>query len=157
MSRDDYETAARLIEEHAALADFEGPKLESLIRKAEAALGLDFPPTYRRFLAEFGAGDFAGEEFYGLIDDNFESSTIPDGIWLTLRERNNRSLPSNLIIVYAVGEGTVFALNAGKPNGVGEFPVVAVPIDHRLKNNSFEMMAEDFGRFFLDTVRGALA
>lgn len=157
MSRDDYKIAAKLIKEHPALADFEGPKPESLINKAEAALGLDFPPTYRRFLAEFGAGDFAGEEFYGLIDDNFESSAIPDAIWLTLNERKNRSIPDSLIIVYAVGEGTVFTLDSGRSNRIGEYPVIAVPIDYRLESNSLETIAEDFGQFFLETVRGALA
>lgn len=156
MSLDDYKTAAKLIEEHAALADFEGPKPESLVRKAEAALGLEFPPTYREFLLEFGAGDFAGEEFYGLLDDNFKTSSIPNGIWLTLNERKNRCIPDSLIIVYAVGEGTVFALDSGRSNRIGEYPVIAVPINHPLENNSLETIAEDFGRFFLETVRGAL-
>jgi hypothetical protein len=50
---------------------FAGSKADDLIQKAEKALGLYLPPTYRRFVSALGAGDIAGQEFYGVIDDDF--------------------------------------------------------------------------------------
>jgi len=88
MSMEKYLSAVRLIN-NSGEGDFAGPKPDALIEKAEGALNLKFPPTYRRFLKEFGCGDVGGEEFYGIISDEFENSTIPNGIWLTLTEREN--------------------------------------------------------------------
>ena len=87
MSMEKYLSAVRLIN-NSGEGDFAGPKPDALIEKAEGALNLKFPPTYRRFLKEFG-DDVGGEEFYGIISDEFENSTIPNGIWLTLIEREN--------------------------------------------------------------------
>jgi hypothetical protein len=53
MSMQNYEKARELIGE-AGGGDFEGAKPESLVAKAEAALGIAFPPSYRRFLLELG-------------------------------------------------------------------------------------------------------
>jgi hypothetical protein len=45
MSMDDYEHAKSLIKAHEDTEDFEGPQPASLIEKAEATLGVRFPPT----------------------------------------------------------------------------------------------------------------
>jgi hypothetical protein len=55
-------------------ADVVGERPEALVDPAEQTLGLRFPPSYRAFVRELGAGDAGGEEFYGVIDD-FENST----------------------------------------------------------------------------------
>jgi hypothetical protein len=79
MTMRDYEAARKMLLEHGGLADFAGPRDEGLIEQAEQVLGLRFPPTYRRFLREFGSGSFGGTEIYGVVDDDFEGSGIPDG------------------------------------------------------------------------------
>jgi len=58
-----------------SLADYEAAR--ELVVQAEEALGSRFPHSYRSFVGELGAGDIAGEEFYGVIDDNFDSSGVP--------------------------------------------------------------------------------
>src|SRR5437764_12396518 len=84
----DYEEATELIAEHRVLADFVVPRDEALVGAAEEALSVQFPPSYRRFLREFGAGSFGGQEIYGVIDDaDFEHSSIPDAVWNTLSLR----------------------------------------------------------------------
>lgn len=98
MSNENYERARQLIED-AGGCDFEGPKPEMLVAKAESALGLRFPPSYRRFLLELGCGDINGLEVYGLIDGDFEKSTVPDGVWLTLNERREFGLDPAYLIV----------------------------------------------------------
>jgi len=78
---------------HSDMVDFAGPRDPSLVAAAENALGVSFPPTYRRFVTELGAGGVDAHEFYGVIDENFNDSSIPDGIWLTLDDRQRFGLP----------------------------------------------------------------
>lgn len=117
---DDYNTAAQLISEQADLARFGGGRDEKLVERAEAALGVRFPPSYRSFAREFGAGHIAGEEFYGVTDDNFEEGPIPNGIWLTLTERQDSGLPEALVVVGPLDSGdrgmaASFAMQEGPP------------------------------------------
>jgi len=144
---DDYERAVALIEDNDEEADFDGPKPPGLIELAERAVGLRFPPTYRRFLSEFGAGNVGSTEIYGVIDEDFEHSSVPDAIWLALTQPR-----PGLFVIYAVGEGTEFCLDITRTASDGEMPVVAVdPSGDRQ-----EEVASDFGGAFLMLVREEL-
>ena len=147
MSMDDYLAALKLIEDSGE-GDFEGNKSDSLIDLAEKALGLKFPPTYKRFLKDLGCGDVGGEEFYGVINDEFNNSSVPNGIWLTLNERNNISLQKKLIVIYATGDGTYYAIDTSRIDNDGECPVVSLSVNGEIIEN----IAPNFGKFFLDTV-----
>ncbi|KAF0804037.1 cell wall assembly/cell proliferation coordinating protein, KNR4-like protein [Alcanivorax xiamenensis] len=72
--------AIALIQKNPDVGTFVGPPEERLIELAEKALGQVFPPSYRRFTLELGAGNFGAVEIYGVIDDDFENSSIPDGV-----------------------------------------------------------------------------
>jgi antitoxin YobK len=149
MSMQNYETACKLIE-HAGNGDFEGAKTESLVTKAESVLGVKFPPTYRRFLLEFGCGYIDPYEVYGLVDDNFEKSGIPDGIWLTLTKRKSIKLKPSYVIIGDVGDGTQYAINTGRVNAQGECPVVLLTVD----GIEIEIVANSFGSFLLGAIQG---
>ncbi len=86
-------------------ARFLGPRDPSLVETAEQALGVTFPPTYRRFVLELGAGCVGWREFYGVTADDFASASVPNGIWLTLDERRECHLPDPLVIVEASSMG----------------------------------------------------
>ena len=73
MSMKDLDKAFELIERNDDQADFDGPKSDSLLVKAEQTLGFPFPATYRTFLSRLGCGGIAGAEFYGVINDEFEN------------------------------------------------------------------------------------
>jgi hypothetical protein len=152
MSMQNYESALKLIEE-AGGGDFEGAKSELLVSKAEAALGLIFPPTYRRFLLEKGCGDICGVEVFGLVNDNFESSSVPNGIWLTLNERRSMALSPTLVLVGECGDGTYLAIDTERCDSNGESPVVHLSIDGR----SYKPVASSFGDFLLEEVTSALS
>ena len=124
MSYQDLQRAFEIIEESGG-GDFEGAKPETLASLAEDALGLRFPPTYRGFLLRSGCGDITGCEFYGLIDDEFEDSSVPNGVWLTLRERQDSGLPKTLVIVYSDGMGTYFAIDTAQSTSGDENPIVS--------------------------------
>ena len=144
----DYEQAVALLRENEDEADFVGPRSAELIQRAEVALGVRFPPTYRRFLSEYGAGNIGGTEIYGVIDDDFETSSVPDAIWLNLTDPRE-----GLFVFYAVGEGTEFCLDTSRTGADGEMPVVAVaPGDE----GGREEVAQDFGSALLMLVREEL-
>lgn len=151
MSMQAFEKARELIEEIGG-GDFDGAKPESLVAKAETALGVKFPPSYRQFLLDFGCGDINGVEVYGLINDNFEKSTVPNGIWLTLNERHSINLDPAYVIVGDGGDGTYYALDTGQADSYGESPVMRLSLDGKQSKK----VANDFGSYFLNAVSATL-
>jgi len=155
MSMHDYEEAVKIMAKYPDKQSFVGPRPESLIQAAERALGLGFPPTYRRFLLEYGAGGFGSSEICGVIDDDFEHSSVPDAIWYTLIERSEARLPNDLIVIYEVGDGELFCLDLGAKENE-EAPVVAyqpgIPPEKQGRERR-EIIAKDFGEFLLQIVQ----
>jgi antitoxin YobK len=156
MSMSDLESALRLIDANAAIADFAGPKPEQLVKSAETTLGLTFPPTYRTFLNRLGAGGVGGAEFYGVIRDDFEHSGVPDAIWLTLKHRKTSNTPTSFVIVSETGDGGYYAIDASQTTATGESPVVEwwPGAPNAVANR--RIVADDFGSFLLQRVQNAL-
>jgi len=153
MSLDDLTEAVRRITTLEG-SDFVGPRDVALIDLAEQTLDLTFPPTYREFLLRLGCGDCLGQEFYGLIDDDFENSSVPDAIWLTLNERNESSLPHALILVGSTGDGGYYAIDRSRIDTQGESPVVEWwPLES--PSTEPRPIAEDFGQFLLQQLQAA--
>jgi hypothetical protein len=141
----DYERAADLIERHTDDADFAGPRPPKLIEAAEQALGFRFPATYRRFVAEYGAGSVGGTEIYGVVDADFESSSVPDGVWYNLTLRRDGS-DESVYVFYDVGDGETFCLDTTQVAADGEMPVVGVRLGG---GDDRDEIAPDFGRALL--------
>ena len=110
MSQADLIRAFKLIAKHDDLADFVGPRPADLIAKTEKALGHKFPPQFREFVSRLGAGNFGSFEIYGVIDEDFQRSSIPDGVWLNLKERREYGLPDDLLIIAEVGNGDYYCI-----------------------------------------------
>lgn len=147
MSIQKYEQARELIDA-AGGGDFAGMKPEALVVKAETALGLKFPPSYRRFLLEMGCGNIYSLEIYGLINDVFEKSSIPNGIWLTLDERRTIGLHPAYVIIGDVGDGAVYGIDTREVGTDGEAPIVMLSVDR----TQSERIADSFGDYFLEAV-----
>lgn len=134
-------------------ARFVGPRDAGLVSAAEEALGVPLPPTYRRFVTELGAGSVGGREFYGAIDENFLGSSIPDGIWLTLDERERFGFPKHLVIVGDTGMGEYYVLDTSRRDADGECPVVIWAAGQSREDDDLEVVAPDFGSFFWDALQ----
>lgn len=150
MSVRDYEAAVATMARATGLQSFEGPRDEGLVLAAERALGLRLPPTYRRFVREYGAGNFGSFEIYGVISQNFETSSVPDAIWYTLGERRDGRLPQDLVVIGEDGAGTLYCVRCGGPEDEGA--VIALPSARPLDKQAQTAVAADFGAFFLDGV-----
>jgi hypothetical protein len=144
---DDLERGLRLVAEHSERARFVGPRDPALVASAEAAIGLRFPPSYRRFVTELGAGSIAGEEFYGVIGEDWTASP-PDAVGLTLKDHRNGDLPSHYIVVGDTDEGERYALDTSEAGGDGEHPVYIVTPGVDAEDAPPERVADDFGSYF---------
>ena len=151
----DVDEALDLIDNYRGRKHFVGPRQRALIDEAAAALGVRFPPSYRKFVENLGAGSIRGREIYGVIDSNFRDSTIPDGIWLTLTERQDSQLPEALVIVDSTGDGDYVAIDTSKRTSESENPMVRWSPGAASASDALEQVASDFGRFFLQLVREA--
>ncbi|WP_392433947.1 SMI1/KNR4 family protein [Yersinia sp. HM-2024] len=151
MSLNDMKNAIDIINGKIDEADFDGPKDDALIKSAEKVLDLSFPTTYRYFLENLGAGDIAGQEFYGLITSDFFNSSIPDAVWITMQERNNSNLPSNYIIISSTGDGDYVVLDCAQP-GI-EAPVELWSPGVNDNHLAFKPLANDFGEFFYKQIQ----
>jgi hypothetical protein len=134
--------------------DFTGPIPQQIVEEAEELLGVRFPPSYRQFLLKLGCGDVAGAEFYGIVDDNLRDGPIPNGIWLTLDERETGKLPPKMVLVAFTGMIGYYALDLSRVGENREAPVVMWQTG--APGNACPVIAKDFGSFFLDEVSSAL-
>ena len=151
MSIQDYQKTRELIEA-AGGGDFEGVKSDALVTKAEAALGVKLPPSYRRFLLELGCGDFNAVEVFGIINDSFDKPAVPNGIWLTLKERRSIDLDPAYVIIGEGGDGAYYALDTRHVDAEGESPIVRLSVDAKYS----EKIEDSFGSCFLNAVRAVI-
>lgn len=156
MSPQDYEIAKELIMNSSKFSNFQGSKEETLICAAEEYLAIKFPPTYRTFLKEFGAGGLGSFEIYGLVNDNFINSGIPDVVWLTAKWRKELRLPDHLIPVYGLGDGEYYCLDLKASNGA-EAKVVAFVPGFSSPTQALDVIASDFGELLLLLVNQELS
>ena len=153
MSIETYEEAKQMILNNDDIADFVGGCTIDLINLAEEKLGLNFTGLYLDYLQTFSAGNFGAQEIYGIISADFENSSVPDAIWYTLSERKEINLPSNLLVIYDTGSDELFCLDFNQLDYKGEPKVVSYVPGVELENQTYEIIANDFGDFLLDLVK----
>lgn len=152
MGMAEYEEGLRLAQGFLGQSDFQSQPPER-VQRAEEVLGIRFPPTYRRFLLELGAGGLGSEEIYGVFSDDFESAGHPSAISYTLELRNEGRIADDLVVVYGLGNGTEYGLATGRAGADGEAPVVGFIPGLSHPSDDLEIVFPDFGCFFLDTIK----
>lgn len=152
------EQGLEVVAAHPEKADFLGGRDEALIADAERELGVQFPPSYRRFLAELGAGDFEGREFYGVIDrERMQLNGPPNAIGSTLARRHrDPHWPPELIVVSDTGFGPDYVLDLSRRDENGESPVL-VWSEGQTREAGAERDADSFGEHFTRRVTKAAA
>ncbi|MEK4486103.1 SMI1/KNR4 family protein [Psychrobacillus sp. FSL H8-0484] len=144
-----------IIEANQEEADFIGEIDEQTIIDAENKLKVKFPKSYREFLKKYGLGDIFGQEIYGLGTDE---TGIPNMIWITKELREKENLPNNLICFYFADDGEYFCLDCSKvrSNNDDDGPVVSYISGLPIKEQPFEMIAENFGDFLSELLINSL-
>ncbi|AST93546.1 MULTISPECIES: SMI1/KNR4 family protein [Sutcliffiella] len=153
MSLATYQKAKEIILNEDEIADFVGGHTDDLISLAEEKLGLKFTGLYLDYLKTFGAGNFGAQEIYGIINADFENSSVPDAIWYTLTERKEINLPNNLLVIYDTGSDELFCLDYNQNDENGEPKVVSFVPGVDLEGQTYEIIANDFGDFLVSLVK----
>lgn len=131
---------------------FAGPRSEELVAAAEKALGFTLPPSFRLFALELGAGSVGAEEIFGVTSPNFDESSVPNGIWLTLSARHEWGLPQSMLVVYFDGgvDYYVMCCTSDDPPLMIWRPGVSKVGD------DLPVVADNFGEFLMSVVRSGL-
>lgn len=151
MSMTDYERAVEIVRKNPGMAYFAGPREEVLVEAAEQELGLRFPPIYRRFLLDFGAGSFGSAEIYGVIHGRFEESGIPDGVWYNMRLRREADFPDHLIAFYDVGDGYLYCIDV-RESQLEENQIIGIELANDGIARQYDKIGANFGEVFLRLV-----
>jgi cell wall assembly regulator SMI1 len=135
-------------------ADFGPPATPELISAAEEYLGVEFPPTYREFVASVGCGSFAGREIYGITPSGVDAKAIPSVIFATMDERRH-GLPPQFILIEDPGGEEEYVLDTQDLGPNGEAPVKVWTLGSDPAN--LEVVADDFGYYLLQAAETASA
>lgn len=146
-----YELAVQLMYRHPGMMHFCGYCQEKAVLGAEQTLNLRFPETYRRFLKEFGAGNFGGVEIYGIICNGEEQSSVPNTVWLTAKLRHEAELPIEFVVVSTDGMGGYICLDCSNPL-FKEAPVVLCYFQNN-ESTELEVIATSFGDYLFEQIQ----
>jgi len=118
-------------------------------------LGVAFPPSYRAFVEQMGAGSVLGREVYGVVPDP-SASGPPNVVSATLSARESLALPERFVIVVDLDDSSAIALDTGNADSDGEVPVVRIWPGEEGDELVEGEVASDFGSFFDQFVRERL-
>ncbi len=121
-----FEEVSRLLE----TASLAGPASEEAIKCAEDKLGVQFPPSYRQFLASCGAALCRGFEIAGLFPSpNDDGPPLwSDVVTATCQKRRASQglIPSGYVAVSDDGGDYTFYLDTTHRGPEGGYPVLAL-------------------------------
>ncbi len=155
MSVQDLERAYELIKLNFSRNEINksGKKSKLIIEKAEEILEVKLPKTYKFFLIEQGFGGPKDLIIYGLVDDSIENLKSSGFVWGIIEDRKSLEYPHHILRIYDIGDGSTYCLDTSQMNQDGECPVVVWPLGGYEETPVLEIVAEDFGKFFLDMVK----
>ncbi|MBP9694687.1 MAG: SMI1/KNR4 family protein [Alphaproteobacteria bacterium] len=157
--------AIKLINENFTTDDYDfcSPITRETIISVEKILNLELPLSYKGFISALGCGDIKGSEINGIIKNEVfsEDHWGPIGslnlVWLTLNDRKEYGLPEHILLIYSLGDGSYYALDVSQMDAEGECPVVYWPLDGYEATPKLEIVAKDFGEFFLNLIQDKIA
>ena len=112
-----FERLENLIRDFPELADVGVAQGADEIARAEKALGVVFPSSFKEYLARYGTVAFGPTQYFGL------GSTVADVVANTEWVRNQIGLPPELLVVCDHDGDEYVCLDTSKAGG-GDCPVV---------------------------------
>ena len=136
----------------AEYADFGPPAGPEMIAEAEKYLGIEFPPSYREFLAAAGCGSFAGRELYGITPSGIAAMGIPSVTFATADARRY-GLPPQFVLIEDPGTEEEYVIDTGELGSDREGPIKVWTQGSNPAN--LEVVAPDFGTYLLQAAQRA--
>ena len=121
-----YRRIDELVQRDPDAIAFVGGVSDDWIEKAAAALGVEFPPSFIRFLRQYGGGSIGREQIYGLLGVEFEDACGPDIVYNTRFERREFQIPDSYICLLDNDGDEIFYLDTSTESDSGENPVLRV-------------------------------
>jgi hypothetical protein len=148
-----WEKLKKIVSKNPDIFEVDGNKENALITKAEEALAVRFPDSFKSYLLEWGSLCFRGIEYYGVTHDNFEKPGIPDVVWVNKHLRSKYGFPTHLVVFYDNDGVEYFCLDTNNFFSETECAIV-------LWDNVYKKVADSdeisFGEFLLEEVKQTL-
>ena len=122
-----------------------GAQPEEAIAELEDALGVALPPSYRDFLARFGAARVSGAVVCGIAGGQPLSQAAESLHGETVRLRGTLGLPAHLLVIQS-DKRAPYCLDSGRPGPGGEYPVVC----YQVRERRVEHLADSFGEWLVE-------
>lgn len=132
--------------------DYYGRQDESLFPTLEALLGVTFPSSYRKFLANFGGGDGISG-MYGNDPHRLNDGTV---VGDTIRARRRYSLPAHYIHIESGPFGDMYCIDTSHVDSHGENPIVKLVITPSGVSGSPIQIASSFEDYFIRNLQSRL-
>ncbi|NEX93805.1 SMI1/KNR4 family protein [Caulobacter sp. 17J65-9] len=88
-----FDSVARILLGNRDLADVGEPQTSAAIKRAEDALGVKFPPSFREYLSKWGWVSFGPNEYFGL------GAEFNNVVRRTKEARDRNALPHCMIVI----------------------------------------------------------
>lgn len=94
------------------------------IANAQDALGVEFPPSYKFFLKNYGGGEIHGDEIFSIYQIPFDQAVGGDIVFQTASNKDRGFLNDGEIAICWTDYGELFFMDGNNPLENGEYPVV---------------------------------
>jgi cell wall assembly regulator SMI1 len=151
-----YREIADHIQKHPKEIAFSRGVPAELVQRAESALALRFPPSFQRYLLEYGGGGIGGEGVNGLAGtaalglDFAEAYGVEDIVYETLNDRKIYGIPNAWIPLIDNEGDEIFYLDTSVADERGENPVIRWGIEDREHPVRY---ADSFAEFLLKRMK----
>ncbi len=140
-----FKRVAEIIERNRDLAEFGtigNGVSEEWIAKAEVALGVALPLSYRWWLKNYGGGEICGDEIYSIYEMDFDTVSGGDIVYMyRVDQREGFFKPSQICICHSDIDGDFFFEVAGRSAG-DEYPIMSIATGREYAANFLEFLVE---------------
>ncbi len=117
------------------------------IEKAEVAIGIELPPSYKWWLGNYGGGEVGGEEVFSVYEQDFDTVVGGDIVYMhRLNQSNGLFQPHQLAICESDFDGAFYFDTSARVEN-GECPVKSCATDQVYANDFLEFLEKRIRTF----------
>ncbi len=123
---------------------------ETWTARAEAALGVHFPPSYRWWLENYGAAMLGDQSVFTILQLDFDDACGPDIVYQQLNDvAQGLGILDGLVVFEPESSDEVYYFDLSSPDSSGEYPIMRKD----LQFGTVERFTASFDEFLLKQIR----